>query len=52
MCQITSVSMRIGLLQRRCYYNIIIIINKPGTDVKGLCNQETKGNRKKFHKEM
>lgn len=53
MYQSTSVSMQIGLLQKRCYYDIIIIIiYKLGTDVKGLCNQETKGNCKKFHKKM
>lgn len=52
MYQSTSVSMQIGLLQKRCYYDITIIIYKLGTDVKGLCNQETKGNCKKFHKNM
>lgn len=53
MYQSTSVSMQIGLLQKRCYYDIIIIIiYKLGTDVKALCNQETKGNCKKFHKNM
>lgn len=52
MYQSTSVSMQIGLLQKRCYYDITIIIYKLGTDVKALCNQETKGNCKKFHKNM
>lgn len=54
MYQSTSVSMQIGLLQKRCYYDIIIIIiiYKLGTDVKALCNQETKDNCKKFHKKM